>query len=91
MTLCRPLKPSLNLPEINAYDIFKASCKLEVAPSGTVVKNLPAKKSQSSIPGLWRSGEGNGNPTSEVFSLSVIPRLEEPDELQSYGVTKSRI
>ena len=56
-------------------------------PSGTVLKNLPAKagdvRDVGSIPGLGRSpGVGNGNPL-QYSCLGKIPWTEEPGGLPS--------
>ena len=52
-------------------------------PSGTVIKNPPAKAGDlGSIPGLGRSpGGGNGNPF--YYSCWRIPWVENPDQQQS--------
>ena len=47
-------------------------------PGGSDSKNPPAKGDMGSIPGLGRSGEGNGNP----YCLKN-PWTEEPSGLQS--------
>ena len=60
-------------------------------PAGTVVKNPPANAEDAgdvgSIPGSGRSpGVGNGNPLQ--YSCLKIPWTEEPDGLQSKGLSR---
>ena len=60
-------------------------------PDDSVVKNLPAIVGDSGlIPGLGRSpGEGNESPLQYSCLRNPMDR-EEPGELQSMGLQKSR-
>ena len=69
-------------------------CRIKVIPkfpSGSVVKNPPARAGDAGlIPGSGRSpGERNGN-TLHIFAWR-IPRTEEPGEVQSVESPESHI
>ena len=59
-------------------------------PSGSMVKNLPAKAGDAGlIPGLGRSlGEGNGNPLQYSFLGNSMDRGAW--QATAHGVAKSR-
>ena len=59
------------------------------SPSGSVVKNPPAKAGDAGlIPGSGRSpGEGDGNRLQ--YSCLEIPWIEEPGALQSMGLQRA--